>query len=211
MGGILNLLMQSLRATVVLAFLTGIIFPLMICGVGQVLFPKESKGSLITAGNGIVLGSALIAQRFSKPEYFHPRPSAAGSGYAGEASGGTNLGPTSKKLFAGQPDDPKTPADESFAGVKQLADSYRKENLLSDGDLVPVDAVTRSGSGLDPDVSVHNANLQAKRVAEARHMPLQLILDEVKRATEPPQFGFLGEPRVNVLRLNQMLDQSGKQ
>jgi K+-transporting ATPase ATPase C chain len=95
--------------------------------------------------------------------------------------------------------------------VKQLADSYRKENLLSDGDLVPVDAVTRSGSGLDPDVSVHNANLQAKRVAEARHMPLQLILDEVKRATEPPQFGFLGEPRVNVLRLNQMLDQSGKQ
>ena len=202
----LKTIMQATRATIVIAVLTGIIFPLVVTAVAQVLFPYQANGSLIRNAKGEVVGSALIAQQFTRAEYFHPRPSAAGSGYAGEASAGTNLGPTSAKLFEGTPDDPKTPADESFAGVKQLAQAYRKENGLAETGKVPVDAVTRSASGLDPHISVANARIQAARVAKARNLPFDVIMSDVEKATEQRQFGFLGEPRVNVLLLNISLD-----
>jgi K+-transporting ATPase ATPase C chain len=202
----LKTILQATRATIVIALLTGIIFPLVVTGLAQVLFPNQANGSLIRNANGQVIGSSLIGQQFSKAQYFHPRPSAAGTGYAGEASAGSNLGPTSAKLFEGLPDDPKTPADESFAGVKQLAQAYRKENGLNDSDKIPVDAVTRSASGLDPHISVANANIQAARVAKARNLPVAVIMNDVEKATEQRQLGFLGEPRVNVLLLNIALE-----
>jgi K+-transporting ATPase ATPase C chain len=199
--------MIAVKVSVVLALLVGIIFPVAITGISQLLFPSNSNGSLILK-DGKVIGSRLVGQPFSKPDYFHPRPSAAGAGYAGEASGGTNLGPTSKKLIIGQPDDPATKTvDESFAGVKQLAEQYRSENGLPADQLVPVDAVTRSGSGLDPDISTNNAILQAARVAKARNLPEQQVLDLIARLTEPRQLSLLGDPRVNVLMLNIALDE----
>jgi potassium-transporting ATPase KdpC subunit len=199
-------IVQATRATIVIAILTGIVFPLVVTGLAQLLFPHQANGSLLKNANGQVIGSALIGQQFTKAEYFHPRPSAAGSGYAGEASAGSNLGPTSAKLFEGVADDPKTPADESFAGVKQLAQTYRKENDLKDSDKIPVDAVTRSASGLDPHISIANANIQAVRVAKARNLPLAIVISDVEKATEQRQLGFLGEPRVNVLLLNIALE-----
>ena len=203
----LKTIWQSIRATLVLALLTGIIFPLFITAVAQMLFPAQANGSLVKNKDGVTIGSSLLAQQFVKPNYFHPRPSAAGSGYAGEASSGTNLGPTSKKLFEGQADDPATKnVDESFAGVKQLTETYRKENSLQAGFQVPIDAVTRSASGLDPDISLENAKVQAPRVASARHIPLPIVLDAIKHNTSGRQLGFLGEPRVNVLSLNIYLD-----
>ncbi len=205
-----KLLLQSIRVTLVLALLTGILFPLVVTGMAQILFPNQANGSLIKNAAGQVLGSALIGQQFTQPRYFHARPSAAGSGYAGEASSGTNLGPTSAKLFQGLPDDPKTKADESFAGVKQLAEAYRKENNLNPGDKVPIDAVTRSGSGLDPDISIANAKIQANRVAKARNLPVPIVMAAIDKATEQRQLGFLGEPRVNVLLLNLSLDKDNK-
>jgi K+-transporting ATPase ATPase C chain len=201
-------IMQALRATLVLGILTGLIFPILITLIGQVLFPYQSNGSLLRDSTGKVIGSALIGQQFARPEYFHPRPSAAGNGYAAESSSGTNLGPTSAKLFEGTIDDPKTKdVDESFMGVKQLAESYRKENGLAAAFPVPVDAVTRSGSGLDPHISLANAKLQASRVAKARNLPASDILKIVAKHTESREFGILGEPRVNVLLINLALDQ----
>ncbi|HEY9756954.1 MAG TPA: K(+)-transporting ATPase subunit C [Oculatellaceae cyanobacterium] len=201
-------IIQSIRATLVLALITGILFPLFITALAQVVAPNRANGSLLKDANGTIVGSALLAQQFTKPIYFHPRPSAAGNGYAGEASSGSNLGPTSKKLFEGQPDDPKTTnVDESFQGVKQLAENYRNENGLAHDTLVPVDAVTRSGSGLDPEISVENAKLQAGRVAKARSLPLEKVIDAVNRHTAQRQFGILGEPGVNVLLVNMYLDQ----
>jgi len=195
----------------VLAILTGIIFPLAVTAISQALFARQANGSLITDGNGTVIGSTLLAQRFVKPGYFHPRPSAAGSGYAGEASSGSNLGPTSAKLILGQNDDPATKTtDESFSGIKQLAEGFRTENGLPAKCEVPVDAVTRSGSGLDPDIGVSNAKLQVGRVAKARKLPESVVQDLIDKHTQSRQFGFLGEPRVNVLMLNLDLDQMGK-
>jgi K+-transporting ATPase ATPase C chain len=195
----LKQILPSLRATLVLALFTGILFPLVITALSQVMCPKEANGSLIVGKDGkSVIGSELIGQSFTKPEYFHPRPSAAGSGYAGEASSGTNYGPTSRKLMLGEKD---------FAGIKQLAEGYRKENELPADAQVPVDAVTRSGSGLDPHISPLNAELQAARVAKARHISPVAVFDLLKQHTEGRQLGFLGEPRVNVLRLNLALDQ----
>jgi len=206
---LLKELLPATRATLTLAFLTGIVFPLLITLVAQGIFPYQANGSLTINSKGQVVGSALIGQAFSKPEYFHGRPSAAGSGYQGEASGGTNLGPTSSKLIIGAPDDPKTPkTDESFAGVKQLAEAYRKENLLAPNELIPVDAVTRSGSGLDPDISIQNAMLQVKRVATARTLSCETLSKLVNETAQERQFGFLGEARVNVLALNIALDSS---
>jgi K+-transporting ATPase ATPase C chain len=200
-------IMTAIKATLVLALLTGIIFPLVITGIAQLVFPEQSNGSLIKNEKNVIIGSKLIGQSFNKPQYFHPRPSAAGSGYAGEASGGTNLGPTSAKLILGSKDDPKTKdVDESFDGIKQLAEKYRQENNLAADAKVPVDAVTRSGSGLDPDISNANAILQAPRVAKARNLPQDTVIDFVHRASEGRQLGFLGEPRVNVLMLNLALD-----
>jgi K+-transporting ATPase ATPase C chain len=206
----LKQLVPSVRAVLVLALLTGLAFPLAITGLAQVLFKGQADGSLIRR-DGVVVGSRLIGQSFAKPEYFHPRPSAAGSGYAGEASGGTNLGPTSAKLLDGLPDDPATKdADESFAGVKQLVEAYRAENGLSTATPVPVDAVTRSASGLDPHISLANARLQAPRVARARGMDEAAVLAAVARHTAGRTFGLLGEPRVDVLLLNLALDQEAR-
>jgi K+-transporting ATPase ATPase C chain len=202
---LMKITLISIRATLVLALLTGIVFPVIVTGIAQFAFKDAANGSLIVK-DGKVVGSKLIGQPFSKPEYFHTRPSAAGSGYAGEASGGTNLGPTSSKLILGQKDDPQTKADESFAGVKQLAEQYRTENDLGHEELVPVDAVTRSASGLDPDISPLNARLQTARVAKARNLPAQTVADLVQQNTHAPTLGILGETRVNVVTLNLALD-----
>jgi K+-transporting ATPase ATPase C chain len=191
-------LLPALRATLVLATLTGIVFPFLVTAFAQLLFPSQANGSLIRNRAGLVIGSRLIGQQFIRPEYFHPRPSAAGAGYAGESSSGTNLGPTSAKLILGS---------KEFQGIKQLAELYRKENLLAADEKVPVDAVTRSGSGLDPDISVANAQFQARRVSKARDLPLDDLLNVIAKNTEGRQFGFLGEPRVNVLMLNLSLDE----
>jgi len=203
----LKQLFPAVRATLVLAVLTGLIFPLGITAIAQMVFPAQANGSLLRLADGKVLGSRLIGQPFSKPEYFHPRPSAAGSGYAGEASSGTNLGPTSAKLIEGVPDDPSTSdTDESYAGVKQLVEQYRQVNHLPDDAKVPVDAVTRSASGLDPHISPANAALQVERVAAARGLAPERVRDLVRRHTEGRDLGILGEPRVNVLLLNRALD-----
>ena len=196
----------SIRVTLVLAAITGLVFPLLITGLAQAFFPRQANGSLITK-NGTIIGSELIGQSFTKPQYFHSRPSSAGAGYAGEASGGSNLGPTSQKLIMGVEDDPNTKkVDESFAGVKQLTAKYREENNLALEAMVPVDAVTRSASGLDPDISVGNA-LMHGRVAAQRHLDEKSVKDLIAKHTTPRQFGFLGEPRVNVLLLNMALDE----
>ncbi len=189
-------LAPAIRSTLTLALYTGIVFPLLILALGQLFFPHQANGSLIRQGDRIV-GSELLGQTFAKPEYFHSRPSAAGSGHAGEASSGTNYGPTSKKLILG---------DESFAGIKQLAESYRSENGLPAGAKVPVDAVTRSSSGLDPHISPSNAYLQAQRVATARHLPEATVRELIKEYTQDRDLGIFGEPRVNVLKLNLALD-----
>lgn len=190
-------LFPAARATIVLAVFTGLIFPLAMTAVGQLVFPFQANGSLIRDAGGKIIGSQLIGQAFTRPEYFHPRPSAAGSGYEGEASGGANLGPTSKKLLFG---------DADFPGIKQLAEAYRKENSLPADAKVPVDAVTRSASGLDPHITVVNALYQAPRVAGARHLSQETVIELVKSNTQARELGFLGEPCVNVLALNLALD-----
>jgi potassium-transporting ATPase KdpC subunit len=190
-------LLITLRLTIVLAIVTGIILPLILAGVARVILPEQAAGSLLRQADGRIVGSRLIGQTFTRAEYFHSRPSAAGAGYAAEASSGTNLGPTSAKLIEGTKD---------FSSVKQLAEQYRKENGLDAKSVVPVDAVTRSGSGLDPDISPDNALLQVVRVAKARNLPEVSVTNLVKAHVEGRQLGFLGEPRVNVLLLNLELD-----
>lgn len=191
----------------VLAFtlLTGLLFPALITVISKVVMPAQAGGSLITQ-NGKVIGSTLIAQPFAKPIYFHPRPSAAGNGYDGSSSGGTNLGPTSDKLINGVKSDPKATPDPAFAGIKQLVDTYRTENALPANADVPPDAVTRSASGLDPEISPENAALQAPRVAKARNLSVDTVQGLVAQHTQGRTFGVLGEPRVNVLQLNLALD-----
>jgi K+-transporting ATPase ATPase C chain len=202
-------LLPALKATIVLAVLTGLIFPALITLIAQIVFPEQANGSLLRDKGGQVIGSRLIAQQFLQAKYFHARPSAAGAGYKGEASGGTNLGPTSSKLILGVADDPASKdIDESYAGIKQLAEQYRSENMLASDEKVPVDAVTRSASGLDPDISFANASLQARRVARARAMSEQDLLQLVRAQTASRQFDMFGEPRVNVLMLNLALDQA---
>ena len=201
----LKQLRPAIASVLVFTFLTGLIFPGIITLISKVAFSHQANGSLITR-NGKVVGSSLIGQPFSKAIYFHPRPSAAGSGYDGAASGGSNLGPTSDKLINGIPDDPKTKADESFAGIKQLASSYRKENGLAANAPLPADAVTKSASGLDPQISPENAALQAPRVAKARGMSLELVRKLVAQNTQNRSFGVLGEAGVNVLQLNMALE-----
>lgn len=199
-------LRSSVLIVVALTILTGFVFPLAITGIAQVAFPRQARGSLIEH-NGKVVGSFLIGQSFSKPEYFHPRPSAAGSGYDAGASSGTNLGPTSSKLIQGIPDDPVTKdVDESYPGIKQLAAAYRKENGLPDDAPLPADAVTRSASGLDPHISPANAALQIPRVTKARGVSENAVRRLVEQHTQVRTFGLLGEPRVNVLELNLALD-----
>lgn len=183
-------LAPALRMIILLTVLTGLVYPGVVTGIGQIFFRQKADGSLILR-DGQVIGSALIGQNFSKPEYFHPRPSAAGKdGYDPTASGGSNLGPTSQKLYV---------------RMKALAVQFRKENPDYSGP-IPADALTASGSGLDPDISVANAEAQAARVAKARKADLQSIRRMIGFSTEKRGLGFLGEPRVNVLKLNLELD-----
>jgi len=166
-------------------------YPLVVWGIAQVAFPSQANGSLINA-KGQVVGSRLLAQNFSGAQYFHPRPSAAGdTGYDGASSGGSNLGPLSQKL-----------TDE----VKERVEKYRAENNLPAGTLVPADAVTASGSGLDPHISLGNAGLQAPRIAQARHLRESAVKSLIDEYREGPDWGLFGDPRVNVLQLNLALD-----
>jgi K+-transporting ATPase ATPase C chain len=175
-----------------LTLLTGCIFPLVLFGLGRMLYPGQASGSLLMR-NGIVIGSRLIGQDFIRPEYFHSRPSAAGTGYDGTSSGGTNFGPSNPKLIE---------------SVRQLAEDYRKSNGLPPEAFVPIDAVTRSGSGLDPHISPANAELQIARVARARGLDEDAVRRLVADHTEGPQLGFMGSPRVSVLELNLALDRA---
>jgi potassium-transporting ATPase KdpC subunit len=203
--------MEHIRPAVVLTLffvvVTGLAFPTLIWGVGSIAFPSQAKGSLLRNDKGEVIGSQLIGQSFTKPEYFHPRPSAAGAGYDAANSSGTNLGPTSDKLIHGIKDDPATQdIDESYAGFRDLARAYREENGLPADAVIPADAATRSASGLDPHISPENTALQVDRVAKARAMAPDKLRTLVSQHTEERTLGVFGEPRVNVLRLNLALD-----
>lgn len=203
----LKQLRPAIISSIIMLIIFGVIYPFIITGIARVAFPHQANGSLIQK-DGKIVGSELIGQDFTSPEYFHPRPSAAGDGYDASNSGGTNLGPTSDKLINGihnkLPDGTDDPGN--FDGIKDLAAAYRKENNLGPDAEIPADAVTRSASGLDPDISVKNAMLQAGRVAGARKVPEASIISAIKAQTEGRVFGILGEPRVNVLELNLALD-----
>jgi K+-transporting ATPase ATPase C chain len=192
----------------VFTVVTGLSYPLAVTGIAQGLFSDKADGSLVENADGEVVGSRLIGQSFTEPQYFHPRPSAAGDGYDASASSGSNLGPTNDNLLVGEEDDPATDdVDETFDGVEQRAAAYREENGLAPDALVPVDAVTASASGLDPHISVANARLQAARVADERGMEVDAVLALVDDHTSGRTLGFLGEKGVNVLELNLALDE----
>jgi K+-transporting ATPase ATPase C chain len=200
-------LRPALLLTLFFVVLTGLCFPVAVWAIGRVAFPRQAAGSLITNAQGKVVGSSLLGQSFAKPQYFHPRPSAAGAGYDAANSSGTNLGPTSDKLVNGIKDDPATKdVDETFLGFAGLAKAYRVENELAPNALIPADAATRSGSGLDPEISRGNAELQVARVAKARHLKPERVRRLVAERSESRIAGVLGEPRVNVLELNLALD-----
>lgn len=203
----LKQLKPAVRSVLILTAFTGLLFPALITAAAQALFHHRANGSLVQR-NGTVVGSELIAQGFTGPRYFHPRLSAAGAGYDGSASSGTNLGPTSDKLINGihkkLPNGQDDPGN--FDGIADLAAAYRLENGLPEGAPVPPDAVTRSGSGLDPHISPANAELQVGRVAKARGVAESEIRRILQAHIEGRQLGFLGEPRVNVLELNLALD-----
>jgi K+-transporting ATPase ATPase C chain len=235
-------LKPGLRMMLVMTVLTGFVYPALVTGIARIVFRDQADGSLVVS-NGRVVGSRLIGQNFTRPEYIHPRPSAAGSGYDATASGGTNLGPTSAKLINGTTklDDKKNEVVD-FDGIKNRIVHYCLDNgipydsslpldrftdgqgILDDVKLIkafndekaplvftprtpiPADAVTASASGLDPHISPANARAQAARVAKARGVPVEQVLDAIARHTEGRTLGFLGEPRVNVLELNLDLD-----
>jgi K+-transporting ATPase ATPase C chain len=200
-------LKPAILSVVTLTVLFGLVFPLAITGIARLAFRHQAEGSLIERG-GRIVGSELIGQAFSAPGYFHPRPSAAGAGYDASASAGTNLGPTSDKLINGihkkLPNGQDDPGN--YDGIRDLAAAYRQENGLSPDTPLPADAVTRSASGLDPDISPANAELQVARVAKERGLAPDEVRRVVAAETQARQFGLLGEPRVNVLRLNLALD-----
>jgi K+-transporting ATPase ATPase C chain len=183
-------LKPAILITIVMTFLTGILYPLAMTGAAQALFPRLANGSLVEQ-NGKVIGSELIGQNFAKPEYFHPRPSAAGAnGYDASSSGGSNLGPTNPALND---------------RLTKDAAQFRKDNPDYNGP-IPADAITASGSGLDPEISPANALAQAGRVAKARGIGMDKVQDLIREHTEGRTFGLLGEARVNVLKLNLALD-----
>lgn len=186
----LQQLAPAFRMIVLLTILTGLIYPGVVTGLCQLFFKNEANGSLVIE-KGHVIGSALLGQNFARPEYFHPRPSLAGNnGYDPTASGGSNLGPTSQKLYD---------------RMKASAAQFRKDNPDYPG-AIPADALAASGSGLDPEISVANAGAQAVRVANARGVAASQIETLIASATEHRDLGFLGEPRVNVLKLNLEID-----
>ena len=231
------------RLTLAFTILTGLLYPVVMTGISELIFPKQAQGSLVTV-NGKIVGSSLVGQSFAKPEYFHPRPSAAGNGYDATASSGTNLGPTSAKLLHGttKMDDKKNEVVD-FDGIEDRIVHYCVDNGLpyessapldqfkdSQGNLddvklidafndtktplvftakapIPQDAVTASASGLDPHISPANAEIQAARVAKARGVAPDQVKPLIAQFTERADWGFLGEPRVNVLMLNAALDQ----
>lgn len=190
---ILNELRIAMIATICLALVLCGIYPAMVWLCAQGLFPDQANGSLVSV-KGRAVGSSLLAQPFTGPGYFHPRPSMAGDGYDAANSGGSNLGPTSRKLID---------------AVKERAAVYRKENNLAHEAIIPVDAVTASASGLDPHISVKNALMQASRVAHARGIGEERLQKMILSRTEGRDLGIFGEPRVNVFLLN--LDMDGKQ
>jgi K+-transporting ATPase ATPase C chain len=186
---------NTVLVTIVLTIICCGIYPVVVYGLGQLLFHHKANGSLIIGADGKVLGSELLGQPFSSDKYFHPRPSAAGTGYDGSSSGGTNLGPTSQKL-----------ADSVKAAVEQ----YRKENNLPVDCNVPADAVTSSASGLDPHISPENAEIQVARVAKARNLDPATVRELVETYTDKPWLGIIGDSGVKVLPLNLALDNMGK-
>ena len=178
-------------ATLVLAIVCCGLYPLVVFGISQALFRDKANGSLIVDQDGTVRGSKLLAQGFTTDKYFHPRPSAAGNGYDAAGSSGSNLGPTSQKLND---------------AIKDRIAGYRKENGVNESEPVPADAVTSSGSGLDPHIRLHNAELQTPRVAKARGLSEGTVRELIQQNTDGRDLGLLGEPGVNVLTLNRALD-----
>lgn len=186
-------LVVAIKMTVVLTLLTGIVYPIAMAGLGRVLFPAQADGSLIYK-NGSPVGSSLIAQNFKAARYFHPRPSAAGTnGYDPTSSGGSNLGPTNKSFID---------------SVKQRTKDIMEADSVP-ASQVPIDMVTASGSGLDPQISPAAAEIQVERVAKARGLSADTVRDLINANTQPRWAGFLGEPGVNVLELNLALDGAG--
>ena len=184
-------ILPGIRIKLFMTIVLGVLYPLAITGISQVMFPHQANGSLITV-NGKVVGSELIGQNFAKPEYFQPRPSAAGNdGYDATSSSGSNYGPTNQKLVD---------------RVKASIDKFRKDNPDYTGPL-PADLVTASASGLDPHISPDSAGAQAARVAKARGVSTDQVSQLIAQSTEGPDLGILGEPRVNVLKLNLAMDE----
>lgn len=183
-------LLPGLRIKIFMTILLGVVYPLAMTGISQLVFPRQANGSLVSSG-GRLIGSELIGQNFTRPEYFQPRPSAAGAdGYDAGASGGSNLGPTNQKLVG---------------RVKASAEKFRKENPDYQGP-IPADLLTTSASGLDPHLSPDSALAQTPRIAKARNIAASQLRQLIARHTEGPDLGLFGEPRVNVLRLNLALD-----
>jgi K+-transporting ATPase ATPase C chain len=191
---------SNIRGAVVSTFVLAVVccglYPLIVFGISQTFFRDKANGSLIVDRNGTVRGSKLLGQAFTADKYFHPRPSAAGNGYDAANSGGSNLGPTSRKLSD---------------AIKERIAAYRAENGLSESEPLPADAVTASGSGLDPHISLHNAQLQIPRVAKARGLSEEKVRELMQQNTDWRDVGVLGEPGVNVLQLNLTLDSAGAQ
>jgi len=189
----LHHILTAVVYTVLSIIVFGFVYPVVIWGIGTLLFHHQAEGSLIVDKAGTVIGSELVGQNFTKPQCFWGRPSAAGKGYDPTQTGGTNFGPTSKKLID---------------GTKSTIAALKKANPDAT-DPIPMDLVTSSASGIDPDISPEGAYYQAPRVAKARRMTVDAVRDIVAANVTPRQFGLLGEPRVNVLQLNRALDAQG--
>jgi K+-transporting ATPase ATPase C chain len=181
----------AVMSTIVIAVVCCGLYPLVVFGIAQTVFHDKANGSLIVEKDGTIRGSKILGQGFTAEKYFHPRPSSAGNGYDAANSSGSNLGPTSQKLND---------------AIKDRVATYRTENSLKDSDPVPADAVTASASGLDPHISLRNAELQIPRVAKARGLEADKVRALVKQYTDSADLGILGEPGVNVLQLNLALD-----